>query len=403
MAFGHLYVHEMFDALTPPGLATPPRKGIGARIVRGLGRMGAALHGVVAGRLRRRPSRPGQPLAPDADGSTAAMPARAPRRARRTPIVVPERHDDLAFTEAAFPDLSPAAREFLNTPLEECDPAMVGLVLEALAEAIAGMMTPQEGMQDARDVFLALSSRLGALTGGMQGTPPESVPADPAAAAETAAADRTRAVADPDATGPQAASPDLPGSAPAAGSAAAPPDGSAGAQGEAAAATAGSDQPAAPPVAQPPSGPALNDAGTNTTPAPHDSRVGPRQSRRRSFRGGRQFAAERFAAGRFAAGRFALPQRTDFVPQAEYRRLCEAAAAAALLCRLRRAARIAGRAEPGAPCHETCTGPPHGGPAIPDSSRPGGIAGRGHPAPPASAHKAGTHARRSWPLSPPQG
>ena len=167
----------MFDALTPPGLATPPRKGIGARIVRGLGRMGAALHGAVAGRLRRRPSGPDSPVAPDADGSTAAMPARAPRQPRRTPIGVPERHHDLAFTEAAFPDLTPAAREFFNTPLEDCDPAMLGLVLEALAEAIAGMMTPQDGMQDARDVFLALNSRLGALTGGMQGTPPETVPA----------------------------------------------------------------------------------------------------------------------------------------------------------------------------------------------------------------------------------
>ena len=158
------YVHEMFDALTPATLATPPRKGIGARIVRGLGRMGAALHGVVAGRLRRRPSGPDSPAAPDAEGSTGAKPARAPRQPRRTPIAAPERHRDLAFTAAMFPELTPAAREFFNTPLEDCDPAMVGLVLEALAEAIAGTMTPQDGMQDARDVFLALSSRLGALT-----------------------------------------------------------------------------------------------------------------------------------------------------------------------------------------------------------------------------------------------
>ncbi len=277
----------MFYALTPATLATPPRKGIGARIVRGLGRVGAALHGVVAGRLHRRQSGRNSPVAPDADGSTAAMPARAPRQPRRTPIGAPERHHDLAFTEAAFPDLTPAARKFFNTPVEDCDPAMLGLVLEALAEAIAGMMTPQDGMQDARDVFLALNSRLGALTGGMQGTRPESVPADPDAAA-----------ADPDATGPQAASPDLPGPAPAPGSGAAP-GGSAGAHGEAAAAIAGSDQPAAPPVVQQPSAPALNDAGTNTTHAPHDRSAGPGQSWRRTFRGGR----------RFQAGRFALPPR----------------------------------------------------------------------------------------------
>ena len=177
----------MFDALTPPSLATRPRKGIGARIVRRVGLVAAALHGAVAGRLRRRPSGPDSPVAPDAEGSTAAMPARAPRQPRRSPIGVPDRHHDLAFTEAAFPDLSPAAREFLNTPLEDCDPAMVGLVLEALAEAIAATMTPQDGMQDARDVFLALNSRLGALTGGMQATPPETVPAGRHAAAATLA------------------------------------------------------------------------------------------------------------------------------------------------------------------------------------------------------------------------
>jgi hypothetical protein len=324
----------MFDALTSPSLATSPHKGIGARIVRGLGRVGAALHGVVAGRLRRRPSDPDSPIAPDADGSTAAMPARAPRQPRRTPIGVPDRHHDLAFTAAAFPDLTPAAREFFNTPVEDCDPAMLGLVLEQLAGAIAGMMTPQDGMQDARDVFLALNSRLGALTGGMQGTPPETVPdapatlatlatlADPAAPGDPATLANSAAPGDPAtlanpatpadraATNPQAASPDLAGSAPACGSAAPTPDDGAGSQCEATPATAGSDQPAAPPGAQPPSDLSLIDIGTNTTPAPHGSRVGPRQTRRRSCRGGRRFAAGRFATRRCAARRSAFPQRS---------------------------------------------------------------------------------------------
>jgi hypothetical protein len=307
----------MFDALTPLGLATLPRQGIGARIVRRLGRVGAALHGVVAGRLRRRPSdpdshvAPDSPVAPDADTSTA-MPARARRQARCTPSGVPERQHDLAFTAAAFPDLSPAAREFFNTPVEDCDPDMLGRVLEALADTIAGMMTPQDGMQDARDVFLALNSRLGALTGGMQGTPPESVPAEPDAAATPADADvAAEAAADPDTTGPQAAAPtDAPATGPQAaapdmpGSAVTPPDGSAAAQGTAAVATAGSDRPATPPATQPPSSPALIDTGTNTgtntAQAPHDRRVGPCQSGRRSFRGGR----------RFAAGGLACPPRT---------------------------------------------------------------------------------------------
>jgi hypothetical protein len=304
----------MFDALTPPSLATPPRKGIGARIVRRLGRVGAALHGVVAGRLRRRPSGPDSRIAPEAEGSTAAMPARAPRQARRTPIVVPAQYHDLAFTEAAFPNLSPAAREFFNTPLEDCDPAMLGLVLEALAGVIAGTMTPQDGMQDARDVFLALNSRLAALTGGTQATPPETVPDAPATPAtlatlatlaDPAAPGDPAASADRAASNPQAASPDLPGSAPACGSAAPTPDDGAGSPCEAAPAPAASDQPAAPPGAQPPSDLSLIDTGTNTTRAPHGSRAGPRQSRRRSCCGGR-----RFAAGPFAAGRCAFPQRS---------------------------------------------------------------------------------------------
>ena len=296
-------------------------------------------------------------------------------------------------------------------------------------------MTPQEGMQDARDVFLALSTRLAALTGGTQATPPETVPAaaDPAAPAAPADPDtapaapadpdatpvapadpdtapaapairtRRRSRRDPDATDPQSASSGLPGSAPEQGSAAAPPDGSAGAQGEAAAATGGSDRPNVPPVAQTSSDPALNDAGTNTTPAPPDRSVGPRQFRRRSFRAGRQIAAERFAAGRFAAGRFALPRRT--IPFHSQN----------IVGCVKRPPRLL--------CYAACAGPPAlpGAPnqarrltrhardhrmAVPrylNSSRPGGIAGRGHPAPPASAHKAGTHARRSWPLSPPQG
>jgi hypothetical protein len=151
-------------------------------------------------------------------------------------------------------------------------------------------------MQDARDVFLALSSRLGALTGGTHGTPAETVPDAPAA------------------TSPQAASPDLAGSAPACGSAAPTPDDGASAQCEAAAATAGSDQPAAPPGAPPPADLSLIDIGTNTTRAPHGSRVGPRQTRRWSCCcSGRRFAAGRFAAGRFAARRCAA--RRSAFPQ----------------------------------------------------------------------------------------
>jgi hypothetical protein len=323
----------MFDAFTPPSLATLPRQGIGARIASRLGRMGAALHGVVCGRLRRRRSGADSRIGPEIDGSTTAMPARAPRAPRHRPMVVPEQYQDLAFTAEAFPDLTPAAREFFNTPMEQCDPAMLGLVLEALAGAIAGMITPQDGMRDARDVFLAMNSRLGALTGGMQGTPPETItaapatPEDPAASVDLAALvdpvipvdpvtplDQAMpldqaALADPAANGPQAASYDLPGLPPAPDAAGAMPEDGADAQSAAAPGIAGSDQRAAPPLAQPPSDLSLIDIGTNITRAPQGSRVGRRQFRHWSFSGGRRFGAGRFSARRFSAGRFVFQQR----------------------------------------------------------------------------------------------
>ena len=94
---------------------------------------------------------------------------------------------DFEFTCEAFPELSPEARAFFNTPLEECDPAMLGVVLEALAELIAGSMTPREGMRDMRDVFLALSSRMEAVSGEAGYAPPAAQPEVAAAPADLAA------------------------------------------------------------------------------------------------------------------------------------------------------------------------------------------------------------------------
>ena len=215
-----LYVRQVFPAPPAAGLAYQPRKGIGARVAGGFSRFGAALRSVVAGRSRRSPSGPESSTVPDADSPPAARPASAPRQPgrarkgglarlfrRRSMAAVPEQFrepPDLQFTAEAFPALSPEARAFFNTPLEDCDPAMLGVVLGALAELITGSMTPREGMQDAQDVFLALSSRLATVTGGAGQAPPAALPEAAAAPADLAA---TAAI------DPQAASADLPGPA----------------------------------------------------------------------------------------------------------------------------------------------------------------------------------------------
>ena len=167
----------MFTAPPTAALTSQPRKGFGARVAGGISRLGAALRSVVAGGPRRPQSGPESRPAPDADSPhadsppaasppaaspPAARPARAPRRPsrarkgrlarlfgrRRAMAAVPEQYRESAdfdFSREAFPELSPEARAFFNTPLEECDPAMLSVVVEALAELIAGAMAAARG------------------------------------------------------------------------------------------------------------------------------------------------------------------------------------------------------------------------------------------------------------------
>jgi hypothetical protein len=289
----------MFTTSPTAALTSQPRKGIGARVADGFSRLGAALRSVVAGAPRRPKSGPDSRTAPDADSPPAARQARAPRQpgrarnggltrlfGRRPMAAVPEQSCELPnfeFTGEAFPELSPEARAFFNTPLEECDPEVLGVVLEALAELIAQAMTPQEGMPDMRDVFLdALSSRMAAVSGEAGHAPPAALPevaATPADSAATAAID------------PQAASPEFLGPTLRRDSAAPPSEeGTVVSQGAAAAVSAAPDQPAMAPAGPQPSGPPVSGSSTKNARAPDSSRVPPRQARRGLFRGGPGFA-----------------------------------------------------------------------------------------------------------------
>ena len=69
------------------------------------------------------------------------------------------------LTPEAYPGLSPEACAILNTPLEECDPDVLRLVLCALAHHLADVLPPELGMTDGKAVFSALWGRLGALSG----------------------------------------------------------------------------------------------------------------------------------------------------------------------------------------------------------------------------------------------
>jgi hypothetical protein len=322
----------MFNSPATAALTSQPRKGIGARVAGGFSRFGAALRSVVAGSLRRPQSGPDSRTAPDtrtasytrtvpdADAPPAARPARAPRQPsrvrkgglarlfdrRRVPAAVPEQSRELPdfdFTAEAFPELCPEARAFFNTPLEQCDPELLGIVLEALAELIAGSMTPQEGMRDVRDVFLALSSRLAAVSGEAGHAPPAALPEVAAAPADAAATDAPADLAATVAIDPQAASPELPGPAQQLPDTAQQRDSAApqfeetalahsatAAVSAAAVVSAAPDQPATAPAGPRALGVPVSGTSTKTARAPDSSRVPPRHAQRRSFRGGPGFA-----------------------------------------------------------------------------------------------------------------
>ena len=101
-----------------------------------------------------------------------ASPARPP---------LPDR-DDTPFTPEAYPGLGPEVCAVLNTPVEECDPDLLRLVLAVFVRHIADSMPPELGM-DAEALFSGLWGRLGAVPGaaGPDAPPAEQPPPTPLA------------------------------------------------------------------------------------------------------------------------------------------------------------------------------------------------------------------------------
>jgi hypothetical protein len=225
----------MPNALRPAGLPTQPHQGVGARFLRRLG--GAVRHAAAGGIALAGLRRPAasQPSRPGAERREPALARPAQARVRRQPkaaaLVPPSRParsgwlagwfgrtrqaqaarspspsrraDPAPFTQATHPGLSAEACAFFNTPAEDCDPAILRLLLAALAEQIAERMGPAQGM-DAETLFSTLCGRLGT---DPVAAAPDAPPADAAVPAQAPAA----AAADPAEPAPdQAAAADPP-------------------------------------------------------------------------------------------------------------------------------------------------------------------------------------------------
>ena len=93
--------------------------------------------------------------------------------------------DDTPFTPEAYPGLSPEACAIFNTPVEECDPDLLRLVLSALALHIADSLPPDLGL-DAKALFSTLWGRLNTVPGEAR---PDARPAEQPAPAPAAAKD----------------------------------------------------------------------------------------------------------------------------------------------------------------------------------------------------------------------
>ena len=209
----------MANALHLSGLPAKTHQGIGARLVR---QLGGALRRTVAGITRLRTPR--HPAVPEPD--TSQTPPRRPRlprkfspgndragassgwfglgRLRSKRPAFPD--GDAPFTPQAYPGLTPEVCEFLNTPTKDCDPALVCLLLGALARHIAESLPPELGL-DAEALFSTLWSRLADPLGEPA---PDATAAEQADDAPVGPAD---AVPDAPPLPPEAPAPDSPQSA----------------------------------------------------------------------------------------------------------------------------------------------------------------------------------------------
>lgn len=226
----------MPTALLPAGLSSSNHQGIGARIVH---RLGGALRIAIAGVAhvgRRRPTPPAPAAAPATAEQHPQAPAptkrpRTPHRRLATAPTPTRRPGWIArwfgrtrprratfgrapfagsgytpFTPETHPGLNAEACALLNTPVKDCDPELLRLVLLALARQIADSLPPGLGPTDPQALFSTLWTRL---AGPLGEAAPDAAPAEQQDGATDA---QPAALMPPDAQ-PEAQSPILPDSA----------------------------------------------------------------------------------------------------------------------------------------------------------------------------------------------
>ena len=388
----------MFHAHDTAGPPAQPPQGVGARVVRRFSEWRAALHNAVARRLRLR-QLPRARVASDADNPPALVPERTPRRPRATPSVPPPCPDLLGWlarlsarsrmaagarqrrerrsgplTLEEFPGIAPEALAFFNTPMDECDPELLHSVFETFAELIEPAMSGRSRAPDVQDVFRTLSSRLAAVRAeapeAAAATPPESPASADVSPASPGMSFDPRPETSPEpakaamiaATNPQETTSDLPHT-PLPQDPARPwdpalpqADAADGIEYAADPDTAAQVQPNAAPAELPSSDHFVNTSapGAHT---PDRSGITPRQPRRALFRGDPSFGMRSFVLP-LGKSKFSARSNARFVPRPP-RLLCYPACAGPPA--------ILGAPDWCANPGETCTGPPPGGPAMPDS------------------------------------
>jgi len=171
-------------ALDTAGLPSQPHQGVGARLVR---RLGGAVRSAIVSAItltgaRRRPVLPqtSQDHAA-AQHPQAPVPRRVPvphppRAALPAPLLLPPwlppllarrrrrpaclNQADTPFTPETHPQLSPKACAVLNTPVKDCDPKTLELLVSTFTQYINQVMSPETGSMDPQAVLPNLWHRL---------------------------------------------------------------------------------------------------------------------------------------------------------------------------------------------------------------------------------------------------